>query len=61
MEREQKKIEDELEKINEEISDTKKKTNSFLVQNKSVVGFTSLTQLENKLEKLLSDLHDTSE
>lgn len=51
---EEKKLLSEIKKVDGEIVSTKKKINGFLDQNKSAAGFTSLYQLEKKLELLIT-------
>ena len=54
MEREQRKMNEELKQITKEIEETRKKTAKFLSENKTVGGFTRLSQTEMRLEKILT-------
>lgn len=59
MEKEQRKLENEIEEVEGEIQKTKVKINDFYQENKYASGFSALNQLEGKLERLL--LQDISE
>lgn len=61
MEREQKKMNEELKKITREIDETRKKTAKFLSENKTLAGFTRMSQLEVRLEKILASKEENAE